>query len=147
MSERYFLPGETQDTAILFVPSEAIYADLAEHFSDLVQKAHRARVVIVAPNILMLAVQTMQAVIKDVKMRDQAGIIQREVGLLLGDVTRLAERITELERHFGLSTKALEKVTASADKITKRGQRLGALDFESEDGSAAPPPARLASRS
>jgi DNA recombination protein RmuC len=146
IADKYLIAGETQDTALMFVPSESVYADLHERFSDLVQKAHRARVVIVAPNILMLAVQTMQAVIKDVKMRDQAGIIQREVGLLLGDVTRLAERITELERHFGLSTKALEKVSASADKITKRGQRLGALDFESEDDSSAPPPARLASR-
>ncbi len=62
------------------------------------QKAHRARVVIVAPNILMLAVQTVQAVIKDAKMRDQAGLIQREVGLLLEDVSRLAERVGELER-------------------------------------------------
>ena len=79
MAERYFLPGETQDTAILFVPSEAIYADLAEHFSDLVQKAHRARIVICAPNMLMLAVQTMQAILKDVKMREQAHLIQREV--------------------------------------------------------------------
>jgi DNA recombination protein RmuC len=143
IAEKYLIAGETQDTALMFVPSESVYADLHERFSDLVQKAHRARVVIVAPNILMLAVQTMQAVIKDVKMRDQAGVIQREVGLLLGDVGRLAERITELERHFGLSTKALEKLSASADKITTRGQRLGSLEFD-DHADAAPP--RLASR-
>lgn len=144
IAEKYLIAGETQDTALMFVPSESIFGDLHERFSDLVQKAHRARIVIVAPNILMLAVQTMQAVIKDVKMRDQAGVIQREVGLLLGDVGRLAERVTELERHFGLSAKALEKLSASAEKISKRGQRLGSLEFD-EDGEKAPPPPRLAS--
>ncbi|MFA5949393.1 MAG: DNA recombination protein RmuC [Hyphomicrobium sp.] len=132
IAEKYLLPGETQDTALMFVPSESIYGDLHEQFSDLVQKAHRARVVIVAPNILMLAVQTVQAVIKDAKMRDQAGLIQREVGLLLGDVVRLTERVAELERHFGLSTKALEKVSATAGKITNRGERLKSLDLEDD---------------
>ncbi len=80
MAERYLIAGETQDTAILFVPSEAIYADLAEHFSDIVQKAHRARIVICAPNMLMLAVQTMQAILKDVQMREQAHLIQARGG-------------------------------------------------------------------
>lgn len=147
IAEKYLLPGETQDTALMFVPSESVYGDLHEHFADLVQRAHRARVVIVAPNILMLAVQTVQAVIKDAKMRDQAGLIQREVGLLLGDVTRLAERVAELERHFGLSTKALEKVSASAARISGRGERLTALDLEDETApKGATPAAQLTSR-
>lgn len=145
IAEKYLIPGETQDTALMFVPSESVYGDLHEHFADLVQRAHRARVVIVAPNILMLAVQTVQAVIKDAKMRDQAGLIQREVGLLLGDVTRLAERVAELERHFGLSAKALEKVSASAARISGRGERLTALDLEDESGASSAP-ARLTSR-
>jgi DNA recombination protein RmuC len=129
---KYLIPGETQDTALMFVPSESVYGDLHEHFADLVQRAHRARVVIVAPNILMLAVQTVQAVVKDAKMRDQAGLIQREVGLLLDDVSRLAERVTDLERHFGLSVKALEKLSASASRIGGRGERLRSLDLEDE---------------
>jgi DNA recombination protein RmuC len=145
IADKYLIAGETQDTALMFVPSESIYAELHERFPELVQKAYRARVVIVAPNILMLAVQTMQAVIKDVKMRDQAGVIQREVGLLVGDVGRLAERVAELERHFGLSAKALEKVSASAEKITKRGARLGSLEFDEDSEQTAPPP-RLATR-
>jgi DNA recombination protein RmuC len=136
IAEKYLLPGETQDTALMFVPSESVYGDLHEHFADLVQRAHRARVVIVAPNILMLAVQTMQAVIKDAKMRDQAGLIQREVGFLLADVARLVERVSDLERHFGLSAKALEKVSASAARISGRGERLTALDLEDESGEA-----------
>jgi DNA recombination protein RmuC len=147
IADKYLIPGETQDTALMFVPSESVYGDLHEHFADLVQRAHRARVVIVAPNILMLAVQTVQAVIKDAKMRDQAGLIQREVGLLLGDVTRLAERVAELERHFGLSNKALEKVSASAARISGRGERLTALDLEDETApKGASPAAQLTSR-
>jgi DNA recombination protein RmuC len=145
IAEKYLLPGETQDTALMFVPSESVYGDLHEHFSDLVQKAHRSRIVIVAPNILMLAVQTVQAVIKDAKMRDQAGLIQREVGLLLEDVGRLTERVGELERHFGLSNKALEKVQASAAKITGRGDKIKSLDLE-DDGDAKSASARLTQR-
>lgn len=127
---KYLIAGETQDTALMFVPSESIYADLHERFSDLVQRAHRARIVIVAPNVLMLAVQTVQALIKDAKMRDQAGLIQREVGLLLEDVQRLAERAADLERHFGLSHKSLEKLQHSANKIASRGERLVTLDLD-----------------
>ncbi|WP_295557284.1 DNA recombination protein RmuC [uncultured Hyphomicrobium sp.] len=147
IAEKYLIPGETQDTAMMFVPSESVYGDLHEHFADLVQRAHRARVVIVAPNILMLAVQTVQAVIKDAKMRDQAGLIQREVGLLLGDVARLAERVADLERYFGQSTKALEKVSASAARISGRGERLTALDLEDETApQGATPAAQLKQR-
>lgn len=143
---KYLIPGETQDTALMFVPSESVYGDLHEHFADLVQRAHRARVVIVAPNVLMLAVQTVQAVIKDAKMRDQAGLIQREVGLLLSDVARLVERVAELERHFGLSAKALEKVSTSASRISGRGERLTALDLEDESGASSAPAAELTAR-
>ncbi|HEX2841282.1 DNA recombination protein RmuC [Hyphomicrobium sp.] len=147
IAEKYLIPGETQDTALMFVPSESVYGDLHEHFADLVQRAHRSRVVIVAPNILMLAVQTVQAVIKDAKMRDQAGLIQREVGLLLGEVTRLVEHVTDLERHFGLSGKALQKVQTSASRIGVRGERLTALDLEDETApQGAPAAAQLTSR-
>ena len=136
MAERYFLPGETQDTAILFVPSEAIYADLAEHFSDLVQKAHRARIVICAPNMLMLAVQTMQAILKDVKMREQAHLIQREVTRLMDDMGRLRERVLDLQRHFGQANQDIEKILTSSEQIAARGHRIENLEFEGEAGSA-----------
>jgi DNA recombination protein RmuC len=144
IADKYLIPGETQDTALMFVPSESVYGDLHEHFAELIQRAHRARIVIVAPNILMLAVQTVQALIKDAKMRDQAGLIQREVGLLLGDVARLAERVADLERHFSASGKALEKVSASAARISGRGERLTSLDLEDE--TAAPDGASTAAQ-
>ena len=137
MAERYFLPGETQDTAILFVPSEAIYADLAEHFSDLVQKAHRARIVICAPNMLMLAVQTMQAILKDVKMREQAHLIQREVSKLMEDMGRLRERVLDLQRHFGQANDDIEKILTSSERIASRGHKIENLEFEGDGASGA----------
>ena len=136
MAERYFLPGETQDTAILFVPSEAIYADLAEHFSDLVQRAHRARIVICAPNMLMLAVQTMQAILKDVKMREQAHLIQREVSRLMEDMGRLRERVLDLQRHFGQANEDIEKILTSSQRIASRGHKIENLEFDGDGPSA-----------
>jgi DNA recombination protein RmuC len=115
---------------LMFVPSESTYADLHEHFPDLLQRAHRARVVIVSPNMLMLAVQTIQAIMKDVRMREQADIIQREVRVLLTDVGRLRERVLEFQRHFGLLGADVEKIVTSTNKIASRGQKIEDLDFE-----------------
>jgi DNA recombination protein RmuC len=144
MAERYFIAGETQDTAILFVPSEAIYADLAEHFSDLVQKAHRARIVICAPNMLMLAVQTMQAILKDVQMREQAHLIQGEVAKLMDDMGRFRERVLDLQRHFGQANQDIEKILTSSERIAQRGRKIETLDFEDDapkavEGAAGAP--------
>ncbi len=130
IAARYTVPGETQDTMLMFVPSESTYADLHENFSDLIQKAHRVRVVIVSPNMLMLAVQTMQAIMKDVRMREQAGVIQREVGVLLTDVGRLKERVLDFQKHFGLLGGDIEKILTSTDKIASRSRKIENLDFE-----------------
>lgn len=127
---KYLIAGETQDPAIMFVPSESIYADLYERFEDVIQKAHRERVIIASPNILMLLIQTMQAIFKDARMREQAGVIKIEVTRLLDDVGRLKERVLDLQRHFGQASGDLEKLGLSADKITKRGLRIEQLDVE-----------------
>lgn len=132
IAEKYLIPGETQDTAILFVPSESISADLSEHFPDIVQKAYRARIVICAPNMLMLAVQTMQAILKDVQMREQAHLIQREVSTLMADMGRFRDRVLDLQRHFGQANADIDKILTSADKITKRGQKIEQLDFDED---------------
>jgi DNA recombination protein RmuC len=136
IAERYFIAGETQDMAILFVPSESIYADLAEHFSDLVQKAHRARIVICAPNMLMLAVQTMQAILKDVKMREQAHLIQGEVQKLMDDMGRFRERVLDLQRHFGQANADIEKILTSSERIAARGRKIETLDFAEAEAAA-----------
>ncbi|PPD15986.1 MAG: DNA recombination protein RmuC [Methylobacterium sp.] len=130
ISEKYLLPGQTQDLALMFVPSEALYADLAEQFEDLVQKAHRARVLIVSPSLLVMAVQVAQAIVRDAAIRDQARTIQLEVGKLLDDVRRIGERASKLETHFRQSQEDVAGLITSTDKVIKRGERIEALEFE-----------------
>jgi DNA recombination protein RmuC len=143
IAAKYLIPGETQDMALMFVPSEAVYAELHERLPELVQRAYRSRVVIVSPNMLMLAVQTMQAIFKDARMREQAGVIQREVGHLMTDVARLAERVRDLDKHFTLAAKDVEMILTSVDKVVKRAKRIDAVDLaEGEDDR--PATARLA---
>ena len=130
ISEKYLLPGETQDTAFMFVPSESIFADLHEHFEDVVQKASRARVVIVSPALLMLSIQVIQALLRDVTMREQAHLIQKEVRELLGDIGRLDERVNKLQSHFTQANADIGNILTSTAKIAKRGDRIDAMDFE-----------------
>jgi len=130
IAERYFLPGETQDMALLFVPSEALYADLHEHFDDIIQKAHRARVMIVSPSLLALAIQLMQSLVRDARMREEAQVIQAEVGKLLDDVRRLGERVDKLDSHFRQAQDDVAQIRTSAGKVTGRAERIGALEFD-----------------
>jgi DNA recombination protein RmuC len=138
ISEKYLIQGETQDTAFLFVPSESIFAEIHEHFEPVVQKAHRARVVIVSPSLLMLSIQVIQAVLKDQRMRAQAHLIQGEVAILMDDLGRLDERVRKLQGHFAMAQKDIDMVVTSADKLTKRGARIEALEFEAGGGEAKP---------
>jgi len=140
---KYLIGGETHESAIMFVPSEAVYADLYERFEDVIQKAHRERVVIASPNVLMLLVQTLQAVFKDARMREQAHLIKIEVARLLDDVGRLKDRVLDLNRHFGQAAGDLEKLGLSADKITKRGYRIEQFDLAEPLAGDEPPRPRL----
>lgn len=128
--ERYFLPGETQDTAFLFVPSEALFADLHDHFDDLIQKAHRARIVIVSPALLVLSIQIVQTILRDVRMREEALVIQREVAHLVEDTNRLRDRVLSLQRHFGKASEFVDQILISSEKIVKRGGKIETLDFD-----------------
>jgi DNA recombination protein RmuC len=136
--EKYLVPGETHDVAFLFVPSEAIFADLHEHFADVVARAHRARVIIVSPSLLMLAIQLVQSIGRDAAIRAQADVIQREVGHLSDDVARLGERVAKLQAHFGQAARDLDQIALSADKVVRRAARIESLDL------AEPAPPRLA---
>ncbi|MEH7879484.1 DNA recombination protein RmuC [Rhizobium laguerreae] len=138
ISEKYLIQGETQDTAFLFVPSESIFAEIHEHFEPVVQKAHRARIVIVSPSLLMLSIQVIQAVLKDQRMRAQAHLIQGEVAILMDDLSRLDERVRKLQGHFAMAQKDIDMVVTSADKLSKRGARIEALEFEAGGGEAKP---------
>jgi DNA recombination protein RmuC len=126
--DRYFVPGETQDLAVLFVPSESLYADLAEHFDDLVQKAHNARVIIVSPSLLMMAIQVMQAIVRDARVRDQAHDIQKQVGLLVQDVERLRNRVGKLDQHFRQAQEDVAAINISTEKISRRGDKIEQID-------------------
>jgi DNA recombination protein RmuC len=129
VAQKYLIPGETHEPAIMFVPSESIYAELYERFEDVIQKSHRERVIIASPNILMLLVQAMQAVFKDARMREQAGQIKVEVAKLMEDVVRMRDRVLDLQKHFGLASQDVDKLLISSDKIAKRGSRIEQLDL------------------
>lgn len=145
VAERYLVPGETQDIALIFVPSESVYGEVHEHFDGVIQEAFRARVVLVSPSLLMLAIQVVQAIAKDARMREQADQIRAEVGALVADVSRLRDRVGDLSKHFGQVGDDVSKVLISADKIAKRGMRLEQLEFETPpEASGAPLPAVLA---
>ncbi len=136
IEERYFVPGETQDIAILFVPSESLYGDLAEHFEDIIQRAHRSRIIIVSPSLLVMAVQVLQAIVRDARVREQAHEIQVEVRRLVEDVARLRERVGKLAGHFGQAQEDLGMIAVSAEKIGKRGDRIENMDFATAGGKA-----------
>jgi DNA recombination protein RmuC len=129
IAEKYLLKGETQDTALMFVPSESIFADIHENCEALVQKAHRLHVVIVSPSLLMLSVQVIQSVLRDQRMREQAHVIQGEVLQLMQDLGRLDERVQKLQSHFSSAQRDVEQIVVSTGKIVKRGQRIESLEF------------------
>jgi DNA recombination protein RmuC len=139
IADKYFITGETQDIALMFVPAESLYADLQEHFEDVVQRAHRARVVIVSPSLLMLSIQVIQAILKDARMREQAHLIQGEVIRLMEDVSRVDERVRKLQGHFAQSAKDIDDILVSTSKVTKRGQKIEALEFGAQPGGEAGP--------
>lgn len=148
ISEKYLIQGETQDTAFMFVPSESVFAEIHENFEAIVHKAHRARIVIVSPSLLMLSIQVIQAILKDARMREQAHLIQGEVIRLMEDVARVDERVRKLQTHFGQSAKDIDDILVSTSKVTKRGQKIEALEFgvvaDDAADEDAPPAKRVA---
>ncbi|WP_421724903.1 DNA recombination protein RmuC [Bauldia sp.] len=145
IAERYHIVGETHETAFMFVPSESIFADIHERFEDVIQRAHRARVVIVSPSLLMLSVQVMMSLVRDARMREQAHVIQHEVIRLMEDVDRLDDRVQRLKTHFAQANKDIEQIEISSGKITKRGNGIRAVEIEApEEGAKGPPTGRPA---
>ena len=150
IADKYLIPGETQDLALMFVPSESIYADLHDGFDDIVQKAFRSKVVIVSPSLLMLAIQVVQQIQRDSRMREAADQIHAEVGHLMDDLKRLHERVVKLQQHFGQANEDVRQILISAEKIERRGTRIQEVEFGGEDRPAtdavvipAPMPLRL----
>lgn len=137
IAERYIVPGETAESALMFVPSEAVYAELHANHAAVVDRSFRARVWIVSPTTLMATLNTVRAVLKDVHMREQAGLIQSEVQNLMTDVDRLGKRVENLQRHFAQAETDIREIRISADKITSRGERIEAVQVGNDPDAAA----------
>lgn len=138
IAEKYLIAGKTQDSALMFIPSESVYAEIHDGFDDIIQKAYRARVVLVSPSLLMLAIQLMQQLMKDARIKDAADQIRTEVINLGDDLARLRERVLKLQKHFGDASEDIRQILISADKIETRAGRIEELDFSNNDAGAEP---------
>lgn len=145
IAEKYILPGETAESALMFIPSEAVYAELYANHEGVVTQSHRARVWIVSPTTLMATLNTVRAVLKDAQMRDQAGLIQKEVIALLDDVRRLDERVDKLDRHFDMTKRDIEDIQKSTRGITRHAERIEAVEMGEEPAAneLEPPKPRI----
>ncbi len=145
ISEKYIIPGETAESALMFLPSEAVYAELHARFADVVDQGYKARVWIVSPTTLMATLNTVRAVLKDAQMREQAHVIQAEVGKLLDDVGRLETRVDKLKGHFAQAEKDIRDIETSTSKITRKGEKIKEVELEDPTDLSPPSETRLKS--
>jgi DNA recombination protein RmuC len=127
----------------MFIPSESMFAELYDAFDDILQKGYRAGVIIVSPSLLMLAIQVVQQIQKDARMREAADKILKEVALMIEDVARLKDRVENLDKHFGNVNKDIEQIVTSAEKILSRGEKIQSVEFSEETPSAQIIPAPM----
>jgi DNA recombination protein RmuC len=130
IQEKYIVPGETAESALMFLPSEAVYAELHANHPGLVEQSFRAKVFIVSPTTLWATLNTVRAVLRDVEMRQQAGRIQVEVQRLVDDIGRLDERVENLQRHFAQAEKDVREIATSSGKVKSRAERIGEVDLD-----------------
>jgi DNA recombination protein RmuC len=130
ISEKYILDGETADGALMFLPSEAVYAELHANFPELVREGFNAKVWIVSPTTCMATLNTMRAILKDARMREQAGAIRTTLRQLHRDVEMVVERVSKLDNHFNQARQDLDGITTAAERAGKRAARLDNFDFE-----------------
>lgn len=146
IAEKYIVAGETAESALMFLPSEAVYAELHANFRNVVEESYRRRVWIVSPTTLMATLNTVRAVLKDVTMRQQAGLIQLEVRKILADMERLDKRVDSLDGHFNMAMKDIQDIKISSGKIGKRGDRIQDIELGEPDGDNHEAIPSLASR-
>lgn len=137
ISQKYLISGETQDTALLFIPSESIYAEIYENFDTIIQYAHKHRVMIVSPTHLSLAIRVFQSMLKDTKMREQAHLIQKQVGEFMKDLNRLDERMLKLKTHNDQTTKDIDSIMTSTRKLNRHGEKIEELEFDETASSSS----------
>ncbi|MCQ2741051.1 MAG: DNA recombination protein RmuC [Alphaproteobacteria bacterium] len=138
ISDKYIVTGETAESALMFLPSEAIYAELHANFIDVVEASYKAKVWIVSPTTLMATLNTVRAILKDVHMKEQAGLIQKEVGLLLEDISRLDERVENLQKHFKQANDDIESIKTSSNKVSRRVKKIEEIEMGEDTTPALP---------
>ena len=118
IQDRYIIAGETAESACMFLPSEAVYAELHAHLPDIVEKSYSARVWIVSPTTMMATLNTVRAILRDARMREQTALIQKEIGVLITDIDRLDKRVDNLDqKHFDLAVRDVREIKTSTGKI------------------------------
>ena len=132
IAKKYIIPGETADSALMFLPSEAVYAELHANFRNVVEESFRHRVWIVSPTTLMATLNTVRVVLKDAKMREQADVSQSEIIKMINDVERLDKSVANLQSHFGLAAKDMREIRISTNKILKKSDMIENLNFSEQ---------------
>ena len=132
IQDKYIIAGTTAESACLFLPSEAVYAELHANMPDVIEASYKARVWIVSPTTMMATLNTVRAVLRDARMREQTAIIQAEMLKLLEDVSRLDTRVDNLNRHFSQAQKDISEIQTSTTRITKRSHKITELDVSEE---------------
>ncbi len=137
IAEKYILPDETADWALMFLPSEAVAWELHANFGNVIERSHELKVVIVSPSTMMAALTSIRAVLKDVRMREQAGLIQKEVVALLRDVTLMRERAEKLQNHFKQASDDVSGILTSSDRIARKATSIENARMEDQTESDA----------
>lgn len=133
ISEKYIIPGETSDSAVMFIPAESVFAEIHAHQPELVEESHRKRVWMVSPSTLMAVLTTVRAVLKDAATRQQVHLIQEHLVGLSQDFGRFRKRMDDLSTHIRLANDDVNKVNTSAKKISSRFEKIEKVELE-DDG-------------
>jgi DNA recombination protein RmuC len=137
IKDKYLIPGEVQTPAIMFVPSDSIYAELHAGFPETLRRARQDQVVVVSPHVFMLVIGTIQSLMRDARMREQADLIRKEVGTMLKDVRLLGDRVEKLQRHFGQADADIKDILVSRDKVVNRAEKIEKVEIAAADAPKA----------
>lgn len=129
IGEKYIIPGRTAESAMMFIASESIFETLHREFSTTIDYAARKRVFIVSPSTLWATLNTIRAVLSDIKIKRVAAQIKKELDMLLTDLTRLSDRAARVQQHFAQAQTDIEQLQTSVGKIAPRAEKLRGMDF------------------
>ena len=133
IQDKYIIAGSTAESACLFLPSEAVYAEIHANLPDVIDASYKARVWIVSPTTMMATLNTVRAVLRDARLREQTAIIQSEMLKLIEDVSRLDTRVENLNRHFSQVQKDISEIQTSTSRISKRSYRITELEVPEDE--------------